>query len=40
MALENIPHSSESQISRFTLSKEDNNAEIRPNNTFLHDNVD
>jgi cell division protein FtsZ len=40
MALESIPHSSESQISRFTLSKEDDSAEIRPNNTFLHDNVD
>jgi cell division protein FtsZ len=40
MALENIPHSSESQLSRFTLSKEDDIAEIRPNNTFLHDNVD
>ena len=40
MALENIPHSSESQLSRFTLSKEEDGAEIRPNNTFLHDNVD
>src|SRR5690606_20281444 len=40
MALENVPHSSESQISRFTLSREDDNTEIRPNNSFLHDNVD
>ncbi len=40
MALDNIPHSSESQLSRFTLSKEEDGAEIRPNNTFLHDNVD
>lgn len=40
MALDNIPHSSESQISRFTLSKDDDSTEIRPNNTFLHDNVD
>jgi cell division protein FtsZ len=40
MALDNIPHSSESQISRFTLSKDDESTEIRPNNTFLHDNVD
>lgn len=40
MALDSIPHSSESQISRFTLSKDDDNTEIRPNNTFLHDNVD
>ncbi len=40
MALDNVPHSSESQISRFTLSKDDDNTDIRPNNTFLHDNVD
>ena len=40
MALDNIPHSSESQVSRFTLSKEDEITEIRPNNSFLHDNVD
>lgn len=35
--LENVPHSSESQMSRFTISNDD---EIRPNNSFLHDNVD
>jgi cell division protein FtsZ len=40
MALEPVPHSSESQISRFTLSNDDGPTEIRPNNSFLHDNVD
>jgi cell division protein FtsZ len=39
--LENTPHSSESQISRFTLTEnEEKKIEIRPNNSFLHDNVD
>lgn len=38
--LEDVPHSSESQVSRFTLSFEDGKTEIRPNNSFLHDNVD
>ncbi|MBI3512340.1 MAG: cell division protein FtsZ [Bacteroidetes bacterium] len=41
ITLENVPHSSESQISRFTLTEnEDKKIEIRPNNSFLHDNVD
>ncbi|EOR94146.1 Cell division protein FtsZ [Arcticibacter svalbardensis MN12-7] len=40
LALQQVPHSSESQISRFTLSNEDGVTEIRPNNSFLHDNVD
>jgi cell division protein FtsZ len=40
MALQQMPHSSESQVSRFTLSTEDGFTEIRPNNSFLHDNVD
>ncbi|HEY0900416.1 MAG TPA: cell division protein FtsZ [Sphingobacteriaceae bacterium] len=40
MALQQMPHSSESQVSRFTLSNEDGFTEIRPNNSFLHDNVD
>ena len=40
MALENVVHSSESHVSRFTLSKDDNETGIRPNNRFLHDNVD
>ena len=39
--LEATPHSSESQVSRFTLSEgDDKKAEIKPNNSFLHDNVD
>lgn len=41
MQLQQIQHSSESQVSRFTLSSdEDGTTEIRPNNSFLHDNVD
>ena len=40
MLMDNVPHSSESVVSRFTLSLEDGQAEIRPNNSFLHDNVD
>ena len=39
--LETPPHSSESQISRFTLTEgDDKKIEIKPNNSFLHDNVD
>lgn len=39
--LENTPHSSESQISRYTLTEnEEKKIEIRPNNSFLHDQVD
>jgi len=41
MQLQQVPHSSESQVSRFTLSSDDDGTtEIRPNNSFLHDNVD
>lgn len=40
MALDDVPHSSESQVSRFTLSTEEGITEIKPNNSFLHDNVD
>ena len=41
MQLQQVPHSSESQVSRFTLSNDDEGTtEIRPNNSFLHDNVD
>ena len=41
IALENKTPSSESQVSRFTLSEgDDKKIEIRPNNSFLHDNVD
>ncbi len=38
--LDDVPHSSQSQVSRFTLSFDDGETEIRPNNSFLHDNVD
>jgi cell division protein FtsZ len=39
--LDNVPHSSESQVSRYTLSEgDDKKIEIKPNNSFLHDNVD
>jgi len=38
--LEESPHSSESEVAKYTLSEEkDNNVGIKPNN-FLHDNVD
>lgn len=39
-ALENVPHSSESAVSRFTLTTDQGVSEIKPNNSFLHDNVD
>jgi cell division protein FtsZ len=39
--LDSTPHSSESSVSRYTLSEtDDKKVEIKPNNTFLHDNVD
>jgi cell division protein FtsZ len=39
--LADVPSSDDSQVSRFTLSNDqDNKPEIRPNNTFLHDRVD
>ena len=39
--LDKILHSSESSISRYTLSQDEmEGPEIRPNNSFLHDNVD
>jgi cell division protein FtsZ len=39
--LDETPHSSESEVSKYTLSEgEDNKTEIKPNNSFLHDNVD
>jgi cell division protein FtsZ len=40
MSLPDLPHSSESQVSRFTLSVDEGITEIKPNNSFLHDNVD
>lgn len=39
--LKNVPHSSDNTTSRYTLGEgEDDDTEIRPNNSFLHDNVD
>ena len=39
--LGDTPHSSESNVSRFTLSEGENNkGELRQGNSFLHDNVD
>ncbi len=39
--LDSVPHSSESSVSRYTLSnEEDKKSELRQNNSFLHDNVD
>ncbi len=41
VVLTNIPPSSESNISRYSLSEdEDNKIELKQNNSFLHDNVD
>ena len=41
ISLENKTPSTESSVSRFTLSEgDDKKIEIRPNNSFLHDNVD
>ncbi len=43
--LDDVPHSSESQISRYTLTEEtdeegNKETKLRDNNSFLHDNVD
>lgn len=43
--LTSVPHSSESEVSRYTLSEEqdengERNVELKRNNPFLHDNVD
>ncbi len=39
--LDETPHSSESNVSRYTLSEdEDNKTSLKQNNSFLHDNVD
>ncbi len=37
--LDDVPHSSESSMSRFTMS-DDDEPELRDNNSFLHDNID
>jgi cell division protein FtsZ len=38
--LKSVPHSSESNISRYTLSEEEDEISIKPKNSFLHDNID
>lgn len=39
--LDNVPHSSEPHISRYTLNaEEEKKPELRQNNSYLHDNVD
>jgi cell division protein FtsZ len=41
ISLDDTPHSSESNVSRYTLSEDDDNkTNLRQNNSFLHDNVD
>jgi len=41
ISLDDTPHSSESNVSRYTLSEDDENkTNLRQNNSFLHDNVD
>ncbi len=41
ITLDSVPHSSESNVSRYTLSNEaEKKSELRQNNSFLHDNVD
>jgi cell division protein FtsZ len=39
-SMDATPHSSESQLSRYTVNEENGAPQIRPNNPFLHDNVD
>jgi cell division protein FtsZ len=39
-SMDATPHSSESQLSRYTVNEENGVPQIRPNNPFLHDNVD
>jgi cell division protein FtsZ len=38
--LDDTNYSTESNVSRYTLSEGDGKVEIKPNNSFLHDNVD
>jgi cell division protein FtsZ len=40
VTLKSIPHSSESNISRYTLSEDSDEISIKPKNSFLHDNID
>ncbi len=39
--LDDVPHSSEENVSRYTLSEDDDQkTKLKDNNSFLHDNVD
>jgi cell division protein FtsZ len=38
--LDDVPHSSDQQESRYTISDKTDDSGIRPNNSYLHDNVD
>lgn len=38
--LDDVPHSSEQTESRYTISDKSDDSGIRPNNSYLHDNVD
>lgn len=38
--LEDTNYSTESNVSRYTLTDGEGKTEIKPNNSFLHDNVD
>ena len=39
--LDDVPHSSEENVSRYTLSEdEEQKTKLKDNNSFLHDNVD
>lgn len=40
VALNKVPASSESHVSRYTLNDEEGKTQIKSNNSFLHDNVD
>ena len=40
ISIESENHSSNNSVSRFTVDNDENGTDIRPNNRFLHDNVD
>ena len=39
-SLNSTPHSSETHVSKYTLTENDGKTELKENNSFLHDNVD
>ena len=40
VSLDSTPHSSETHVSKYTLSENEGKAELKENNSYLHDNVD